>query len=305
MEASVAVRPTAAAERSQSFLPFSVSDASALTATGSKVCLPGCELLQNSPPFPASSGDVAIRAIWSPPNSTVSATCAMLYTMNENTVTNKAAWFLKSPVLVIRPGDMLVHEILEPLAFNLRSSSAAKKTLQSFESLYALSGSKAPPSTMSHPLPLASPSKFPRVALLPTLPPADDGSCTWEAVTTMRGSASDDCSTSGYSRFARRKCPRWLVPTVSSKPSAVRGAGGESDVLSDTPALSRRMSIIFPEALKSAANLRTDARFPRSHAAPEISPRLPPSGSSSAASLFTCSAALEPFSSVRQARTML
>jgi hypothetical protein len=56
-------------------------------------------------------------------------------------------WLRKKPLVVMRPGFIEVHSTLEPLAVSRRWSSFAKKTLQSLLSLYALSGSNAPPAS--------------------------------------------------------------------------------------------------------------------------------------------------------------
>ncbi len=94
---------------------------------------------------------------------------------------------------------------------------------------------------------------------------------TCDAVTTRR-EPGPERSRAGARRQERRKWPRWLVPTVSSKPSAVRGGGGGRSARKATPALQTRTSSGRPSAVKSAAKRRTLARLARSHSIGMILP---------------------------------
>mmetsp|Transcript_144352 Transcript_144352/g.251727 ORF Transcript_144352/g.251727 Transcript_144352/m.251727 type:complete len:237 (+) Transcript_144352:199-909(+) len=200
----------------------------------------------------------------SPPPDTVSATRKMSLVAKSKIFVKSGGWFRKKPVRVMRPGPNETTATSEPFASRRRFSSRAKRTLHSFESLYALSASYAPPSTMTKsPLGWVSrPDRSPRVAPSPTDPPGDSGSCTSEAVTTTLPPLA--ASTWGRSRLASRKWPKWLVPTVTSKPSAVRSTSLAPEYW--TPALSANTSSGMPKLWNSAAQARTEARDARSQA---------------------------------------
>ena len=103
------------------------------------------------------------------------------------------------------------------------------------------------PPGVSGPRPDKSPSVAP--PLPPTAPPGWSGSCTDDAVTTIR-------FTFGASKLASKKCPKWFVPTQASKPSAVVSA--VSALVDGTmPAFKHKTSSGLPAS--SSANCRTDA----------------------------------------------
>lgn len=93
----------------------------------------------------------------------------------------------------------------------------------------------------------------------PTSPPGSFGLCTPEAVKTI---FPCEVNTSGRRRCSRRTCPRWFVPTVSSKPSLVRKQPEECW----TPALQAIMSIFFFFFFNSSAKDSMEERFARSKA---------------------------------------
>mmetsp|Transcript_24271 Transcript_24271/g.67494 ORF Transcript_24271/g.67494 Transcript_24271/m.67494 type:complete len:221 (-) Transcript_24271:286-948(-) len=147
------------------------------------------------------------------------------------------------------------------------------------------------------------PLRSPRVAPLPTLPPALAGSCTSEAVTTTLatlGPSAPADSSSGSSKLVRRKWPRWFTPTVISKPSAVRLTGSVLPLYC-SPAFKQRMSSLSPVALKALAKPRTESSEDRSHC---IGTATPAFGSDSTAAMIS-SLASSAFSIVRHARKTL
>ena len=55
------------------------------------------------------------------------------------------------------------------------------------------------------------PARSPKVAVLPTSPPPDFGSCTGDPVTTKRPALL--LASVSFSKFASKKWPKWFVPT--------------------------------------------------------------------------------------------
>mmetsp|Transcript_2132 Transcript_2132/g.6451 ORF Transcript_2132/g.6451 Transcript_2132/m.6451 type:complete len:308 (-) Transcript_2132:302-1225(-) len=254
-------------------------------------------------PFAAadpSSGAMQAARRQSPPKSTVSATRATLYATKSNALTNADFWLRKSPVRVMSPGLSETAVVASVAAARRRAASSTNNTLQSLESLYALSPSKEPPSAISNSGPPLSPLRSPRVAGGPTLPPGVAGSCTCDAVTTSRrwGGFSLLLGTqprsSGIRRLANRKCARWLTPTASSKPSLVR-TGLLASVEGATPALRAStcrgpaplLPRCGPSSCHAAANLRTLARLARSQAKGTARPTPEPGMKASASSVIS------------------
>ena len=217
------------------------------------------------------AGSTARYASAEPAKSLVSAT-PTAFEMPLKTEPKTLFWLRKKPFgSAIRPGEKALAVMPPPPPPHRRAASAMKSMLQSLLSLYALSGSKAPPSTIVKRAPPSRPLSSPRLAHFsgpPCLPPPLVGSCTPDAVTSSRG-LSELLASDGRSSDASAKWPRWLVPTVSSKPSAVNCSSG-SPTLRLSPALSTSVSSGAP--CWDAAKARTDARLERSHAAPRAMP---------------------------------
>ena len=87
------------------------------------------------------------------------------------------------------PGEKALTVILP---CSRRAASPMKRRLHSLLSLYALSGSYLPPSTIENPFPPSSPWNAPIEAHFsgpPCFPPSEAGSCTPLPVMTRRGFA--------------------------------------------------------------------------------------------------------------------